>query len=47
MSAAVRGRAFQGLLLLSLALGFVVLAWLLVTVVAEGLPRVNWQLLSA
>jgi phosphate transport system permease protein len=47
MSAAVRGRAFQGLLLLSLAIGFAVLAWLLVTVVAEGLPRVNWQLLSA
>jgi phosphate transport system permease protein len=47
MSAAVRGRGFQGLLLLSLAVGFVVLAWLLVTVVAEGLPRVNWQLLSA
>ena len=30
MSAAVRGRAFQGLLLLSLAIGFAVLAWLLV-----------------
>jgi phosphate transport system permease protein len=47
MSAAARGRTFQGLLLLSLAIGFLVLAWLLVTVVAEGLPQVNWQLLSA
>jgi phosphate transport system permease protein len=47
MSAAVRGRAFQGLLLLSLAIGFAVLAWLLVSVVAEGLPQVDWQLLSA
>jgi phosphate transport system permease protein len=47
VSAAVRGRAFQGLLLLSLAIGFLVLAWLLVTVVAEGFPQVNWQLLSA
>jgi phosphate transport system permease protein len=47
MSAAIRGRAFQGLLLLSLAVGFVVLAWLLVSVVSKGLPQLDWQLLSA
>jgi phosphate transport system permease protein len=47
VSAAVRGRAFTGVLLLSLAIGFLVLAWLLVTVVSKGLPEVNWQLLSA
>ena len=47
MSAAVRGRAFTGLLLLSLAVGFAVLAWLLVSVVSKGLPEVDWQLLSA
>jgi phosphate transport system permease protein len=47
VSAAVRGRAFTGLLLLSLAVGFAVLAWLLVSVVSKGLPQVDWQLLSA
>jgi phosphate transport system permease protein len=47
VSAAVRGRAFTGLLLLSLAVGFAVLAWLLVSVVSKGLPEVDWQLLSA
>ena len=47
MSAAVKGRAFHGLMLLSLGVGFAVLAWLLITVVAEGLPRLDWQLLSA
>ncbi len=47
MSAAVKGRAFTGLLLLSLAIGFLVLAWLLVSVVSRGFPEVDWQLLSA
>ena len=47
MSAAAKGRAFQGLMLLSLGVGFAVLAWLLITVVVEGLPRLDWQLLSA
>jgi phosphate transport system permease protein len=47
MSAAIRGRAFQGLLLFSLAVGFVVLGWLLVSVVSKGLPQLDWQLLSA
>jgi phosphate transport system permease protein len=46
-AAAVKGRAFQGLLLLSLAVGFVVLGWLLVSVVGKGIPELDWQLLSA
>ena len=47
MSAAVKGRAFQGLMLLSLGVGFAVLAWLLISVVVEAWPQLGWQLLSA
>ena len=46
-AAAVKGRAFQGMLLVSLAVGFVVLGWLLVSVVGKGFPELDWQLLSA
>jgi phosphate transport system permease protein len=47
MSAALKGRLFKGGMLLSLAIGFLVLGWLLVSVVGEGVSRLDWQLLSA
>jgi phosphate transport system permease protein len=47
VSAALKGRLFKGGMLLSLAVGFLVLGWLLVSVVGEGFSRVDWHLLSA
>jgi phosphate transport system permease protein len=41
-----RGRLFQGALFLSLAVGIVTLAALIVDVVIEGSPRLNFNLLS-
>jgi phosphate transport system permease protein len=40
------GRVFLGFLLLSLAVGFVTLAALIIDVLVDGLPYLNWQLLS-
>jgi phosphate transport system permease protein len=47
MRSAAAGRLFQAAMLFSLAVGFAVLGWLLVSVVSKGLPELNWQLLSA
>jgi phosphate transport system permease protein len=40
------GRFFLGFLLLSLGIGFVTLGALLVDVLVDGIPYLNWQLLS-
>ena len=42
----VKGAAFRALLLLSLVVGFVTLATLLVDVFRDGLPYLDWTLLS-
>jgi phosphate transport system permease protein len=46
-AAALKGRAFQAALLLSLGIGLATLAALLVQVVVKGWPRLDGQLLSA
>ena len=46
MSAAIRGRAFEGLLLLSLAVGFLTLGALLVSILRDGLPYLTSTLFT-
>jgi phosphate transport system permease protein len=46
MSRALKGGIFKGLLLLSLAVGFVTLGTLIVDVFRDGLPYLDWKLLS-
>jgi phosphate transport system permease protein len=47
MNRRLKGGIFKGLLLFSLAVGFVTLGTLIVTVFRDGLPYVDWRLFSS
>jgi phosphate transport system permease protein len=47
VSRALKGGIFKGLLLLSLAVGFLTLGTLIVDVFRDGLPYLDWKLLSS
>ena len=46
MSRKLKGRLFVGFMLLCIAVAFGTLGWLLVTVLVDGLPSLDWKLLS-